>query len=91
MSSLTPSERIMNARRAAHLLHATVDPKKHTEAARAKALERFEREADPDGVLPIAERKRRAEHLKKAYFQGLALKSSKARRLRKVGADVEPT
>jgi len=47
-------------------------------------LDRFEREVDPDGVLPPEERRRRAEHARKAYFLRLALASSKARR--KAGA-----
>ena len=43
-------------------------------------LDRFEREVDPDGVLPPQERAQRAEHAKKAYFARLALASAKARR-----------
>lgn len=41
---------------------------------------RFEPQVDPDRRLPDGERRRRAEAAKKAYFTGLALKSSKARR-----------
>jgi hypothetical protein len=37
-------------------------------------------EVDPDRELPEAERFRRAEHAKKAYFTRLALKSAQARR-----------
>ncbi len=51
-----------------------------TEPGRKAFLERFEREVDPEGVLPPAERQRRAGHLKKAYFTKLALASSRARR-----------
>jgi len=47
-------------------------------------LARFEREVDPDGVLPEVERLRRAEHARKAYMQKLALAS--AARRRKTGA-----
>src|SRR4051794_18116385 len=73
-------DRILRARMAAHLLHAQVaDPAKHTAPARAAFLSRFEREVDPDGVLDAADRARRAEHAKKAYFLRLALASSKAR------------
>jgi len=43
-------------------------------------MSRFERDVDPDGVLPEAERLRRAEMAKKAYFARLALKSVKVRR-----------
>jgi hypothetical protein len=43
-------------------------------------MDRFEREVDPEGVLPAQERQRRAEHARKAYFLRLALASAKARR-----------
>jgi hypothetical protein len=46
-------------------------------------MDRFEREVDPDGTLPIAERVKRAEHARKAYFLDLARKSAIARRRRK--------
>lgn len=71
----------MRARLAAHSLHARIaDPSAHTAPARRAFLDRFEREVDPDGVLPVAERQRRAEHARKAYFLRLALASAKARR-----------
>jgi hypothetical protein len=80
-SPLTPAQRTLRARIAAHSSWAnTADPAARTAPARAAAMERFEREVDPDGVLPEAERKRRAEHARKAYFSRLALKSAKARR-----------
>ena len=79
-ASSDPNERALRARMAAHLLHAQVrDPAAHTASARAAFLSRFEREVDPDGVLEPAERLRRAEHAKKAYFLRLALASRKAR------------
>ena len=77
---LTPAERSLRARLAAHTLHSKVDPTEHTAPARAAFLERFEREVDPDGKLDPKERARRAEHARKAYFARLALKSAKARR-----------
>lgn len=43
-------------------------------------MAKFEAEVDPERVLPAAERQRRAEHKRKAYFQRLALKSAQARR-----------
>jgi hypothetical protein len=46
-------------------------------------MAKFEREVDPDNSLPPAERAKRAEHLRKAYFQRLALKSARSRRLAK--------
>lgn len=82
-SALTPGERIERARLAAHTSWAnTTDPTARTAPARQVALGRFEREIDPDGVLPEAERKRRAEHLRKAHMARLALKAAQARRRR---------
>lgn len=79
---LTPAERTLRARMAAHALHAKVDSRQHTEPARKAFMDRFEDQVDPDRVLPPAERARRAEQAKKAYFVGLALKSSQARNKR---------
>jgi anti-sigma factor RsiW len=74
------SKRVLQARMAAHALHARVaDPSAHTAAARKAFLSRFEREVDQEGVLEPQDRARRAEHAKKAYFTRLALASSKAR------------
>lgn len=74
------TERILQARMAAHALHAKVsDPTAHTAPARAVFLSRFEREVDPEGILTPEERSRRAEHAKKAYFLKLALASARAR------------
>jgi hypothetical protein len=74
------SRRVLQARMAAHALHARVtDPAAHTAPARKVFLSRFEREVDPEGALEPQERARRAEHAKKAYFTRLALASSKAR------------
>lgn len=82
---LSPSERTLRARLAAHTLHAKVDPTEHTEPARRAFLERFEDEVDPDRVLSPTERQRRADHARKAYFTRLALKSAQARRKAKGG------
>jgi hypothetical protein len=67
---------------AAYCLHAQRDPKETTQAARASFMARFEHQVDPDNLLPPAERQRRAEAAKKAYFLKLALKSARARRAR---------
>jgi hypothetical protein len=77
---LTPEQRSLQARIAAHHKWAVTDPTEGTAAARKAFLDRFERQVDPDGVLTPEERARRAGHAKKAYFTGLALKSAKARR-----------
>jgi len=84
---LSPSERSLRARQAAHAMHSrVVDPAAHTQRARKTFLDRFEAQVDPNGALPPDERSRRAEHARKAYFTALALKSAKARRGRSAGA-----
>ncbi len=55
---------------AAYALHATRDPRVATKPARDAFMARFERQVDPDGTLPDAERRRRAEAAMKAYFSG---------------------
>jgi hypothetical protein len=57
-----------------------------TAPARAAFLDRFEREVDPECTLPPAERVRRAEHARAAYFIRLALKSAQSRRKRHTDA-----
>jgi hypothetical protein len=54
-----------------------------TRPGRRAFMARFERLVDPDGVLAPDERARRAGSAKRAYFQRLALRSSRIRRLRK--------
>lgn len=81
--AMTPEQRALRARIAAHSRWASEDPREGTAVARAAFLDRFEREADPDGVLPREERLRRAESARKAYFARLALASSRARQARR--------
>jgi len=77
------SERTQRARVAAHVSWAnTSDPTSRTAPGRKAFLDRFENEVDPDSTLQAAERVRRAEHARKAYFGKLALKSAQARRKR---------
>lgn len=77
---LSPSERTLRARLAAHTLHSKVDSTAHTEPARKAFLVSWETKVDPDGVLPEAERKRRANQALKAHMARLGLKSAQARR-----------
>ncbi len=77
---MNPRDASLRGRIGAYRLHATHDPRDTTKAARKSFLARFELEVDPDGVLPEAERRRRAEAARKAYFLLLALKSARARR-----------
>jgi hypothetical protein len=42
-------------------------------------MARFERQVDPEGLLAVEERARRATAAMRAYFTALALRSSRAR------------
>ena len=64
----------------AHTQHARHDPRLTTAAARRAFMARFDRDVDPDGLLPETERQRRAESLRKAYFARLQFLSAQARR-----------
>ena len=80
-ASLTPAERSLRSRLAAHESWArTRDPAARTANARKAFRDRFENEVDPDGILDPDERIRRAESARKAYFTRLALKSATSRR-----------
>lgn len=83
-------EASLRGRIGAHALHARYDARQTTAAARRAFLDRFDREVDPDGVLSLEERARRASHARKAHFARLALASAKSRRrhaARKGGSD----
>ncbi len=78
---LPPNERVLRARIASHRSWAnTADRSARTAPGRKAALDKFEREVDPEGILNPAERAARAEHARKAYFTSLALKSAQVRR-----------
>jgi hypothetical protein len=81
--ALTAEERKLRASIAAHEKHSRNDPVESTAKARATFLERFQREADPDGVLDPAERARRADHLLKAHMARMSLAASKAKKARR--------
>jgi hypothetical protein len=59
------------------------DPREYTAAARAAFLRTFEAEVDPSGVLPPAERARRALAARRLHFTRLSYLSAKSRRRRK--------
>lgn len=84
--ALSAEERRLRGKIAAHVTHARHDSCEITKAARAAFLGRFEDEVDPNRELSVAERARRAEHARKAYFTRLALASARARRARKGAA-----
>lgn len=79
---LSPSQRRLRARLAALAMHARNDGRQVTANARKAFLDRFEHQVDPDGVLPDAERRRRAEYAKRAHMTRLALRSAQTRRVR---------
>ena len=84
--SLTPAERSLRARLAAHTRWAATPPAERsavTEKARRVgpgSLEWHMCQVDPGGALSEPDRRKLAENHKQAYFTRLALKSAKARR-----------
>jgi hypothetical protein len=58
----------------------TDDRSARTRPAREKFLQRFEQEVDSDGKLPPDERRRRAEHAKRAYMLRLAKRAVSTRK-----------
>lgn len=74
------TERQLIATAAVHMSWAnTADRTSRTMKAREAALARFEKEVDPEGLLPEEERRLRAESLRRAYMRSLALKSRRSR------------
>jgi hypothetical protein len=81
----TPQMRSLRGRIAAYESWArTEDRAARTWPARKAALDRFERQVDPAGVLTQRERAKRAEWARRAYMQQLALKSAAVRQRRKL-------
>jgi hypothetical protein len=74
----------INKRIAAEISWArTYDRSARTRPAREAFLKRFEREVDPDNKLSTDERRRRAEHAKRAYMLRLAKRATAARKVRR--------
>jgi len=87
MPASDPADRFMAASIASNTRWAVEpDRTRATSVGRAAFMARFDDEVDPERALPPAERARRAESARKAYFMRLALASAKARRARKGGA-----
>lgn len=76
---MSPDEAALRGRIGALVLHSKYDARETTAKARARFLDRFEREVDPDGTLPENERRRRAQYARKAHFARLALASARVR------------
>jgi len=81
-TNLTPEQRIMRAKLAAHARWAKHNPTEGTSPARGGFLARFERQAEAEAETELTpqELHRRAEQLLKQYMTRLAFKSSKARK-----------
>ena len=79
-TSLTPSERVLRARLAAHVGHSRHDSKELTAPLATSSISGSSMRLTQDRVLTESERNRRADHARKAYFTRLALLSAKARR-----------
>jgi len=83
---LTPPERSLRGQIAAHDSWArTEDRTARTAKARQALEDKFLSQVDPNGLLPPAERAKRAENARQAHYKRMALKSVQARR-RKSGA-----
>lgn len=81
---LNESQRRLRAQIGANEKWAHTDPCEGTRAARTAFEQKFLDAVDPDRLLPEAERLKRAQRKRKAYFQRLALESSIVR-TRRVG------
>lgn len=78
---MTPEDRVLRARLAAHTRWSReADRTRATAAARQAAQERFEKQVDPDGTMDPRERAMLAENARKAHFTKMALRSAQARR-----------
>lgn len=79
----TAAQRTTRARLAAFSQHAQYDVRETTQKARETFLSRFEDQVDPERTLSPAERQRRAEAAKRAYFQRLTLQRLQTRAAKK--------
>lgn len=78
---LTPAEKSLRGAIGANISWSrTEDRAARTSNGRRAFDRRFEDQVDPDRKLSHAERAKRAESARRAYFQQLALKSAKSRR-----------
>lgn len=77
-----PGLMALRGRLGAHALHSKYDSREITKPAREAFGRRFVDQVDPDRILDEAERHRRAEHARKAYYAKLALRSAQIRRER---------
>lgn len=82
---LDPAARTLRARIGAFAMHSKHPIEATTRAGLDAANARFERDVDPDGSLPEAERARRVVAARRAHMVKLALRSRQARQIVKPG------
>lgn len=80
------AEMARRGRLGALALHSRHDSKEISANARKAFRAKFEQQVDPDGVLPEAERKRRAEFARREFYTRIAHKSAESRRQKKAQA-----
>jgi hypothetical protein len=76
---LDPHLMALRGRIGGHVTHSRHSTLQTTARARAAFLASFETAVDPDGVLPTAERLRRAQAARRAHMARLAYASARAR------------
>ncbi|WP_204342784.1 hypothetical protein [Micromonospora terminaliae] len=91
MAAKDPDVRRMAGRIGGHMSWAnTPDRAARTAPGRQAALDRFEREIDPDGTMDPVERARRADCLRRAHMARLSLKAAQARKAAAAGRQQHP-
>jgi hypothetical protein len=79
VSRFNPADMALRGRIGACVTHSRHDSREITANARTAFLGRFLAEVDPEGVLPEAERERRAGFARRAHFARLARSSALSR------------
>jgi hypothetical protein len=75
----TTLQRALAGRVGAYVVHSKYSGQQITANARAAANARFARQVDPEGVLPEAERNRRAAMARRAHMARLSLAAAQAK------------
>ena len=83
--AISPSARRVIGKLGGLTTRSRHDPLVYTAAARAAFDATFEREVDPDGILPPGERAARAEAARRAHYVRLTARSAAARAARAGG------
>ena len=77
---MTPEERSLRARMGGYAVAAKYDTREVTRPARDAFMAKFDKQVDPDGKLPEAERERRAQAAMQLHMRQLAWRRWKPRR-----------